>query len=120
MEVDQLGGFVLAQVIVSAVGQRGDGLSCLPHLEGGGGGVVEGLKVKTLLTTGLYSGTLSAPTLFERTSRPSPRILECCVSSWILFDTALWAGWGRLEAELDSSSMGSAQARSSERARDIR
>lgn len=35
MEVDKFGDFVLAQVITSSVGQRGDGLSCLPHLEGG-------------------------------------------------------------------------------------
>lgn len=53
MEVDKLGDFVLAQVIASFVGQRGDSLSGLPHLEGGEGGVlVEGSKpCLTLLTT---------------------------------------------------------------------
>lgn len=38
MQVDEFGDFVLAQVIASSVGQRGDGLSCLPHLEGRGKG----------------------------------------------------------------------------------
>lgn len=65
-----------------------------------------------------YRGIL--PTLLERTSRPSPRILDCCFSSWILLDTLLWAGWGRVEAELDRNDRGSAQARRRERARDNR
>lgn len=52
MEVDELGDFVLAQVIASFVGQRGDSLSSLPHLEGGGGVLVEGSKpCLTLLAT---------------------------------------------------------------------
>lgn len=56
----------------------------------------------------------------DRIFRPSPRLLECSCSSWILLDIVLWAGWGRVLAEVDRRTKGSSQAWIRERANDSR
>lgn len=90
MEVDQFGYLVLADIIASSVGQRGDGLSHWFHL-GENAGRESDLMSETAKHFEVFFIS-HLHTLPDSTFRPSPRFLECSCSSWSLLDMLLWAG----------------------------